>query len=55
MHSFYRSYGKRAIDLVLSGVGAIVLLPLFLIIAALIKLESMTPMMGICHAGVGKR
>ena len=43
MHSFYRSYGKRAIDLVLSGVGAIVLLPLFLIIAALIKLESKGP------------
>jgi O-antigen biosynthesis protein WbqP len=45
MHSFYRSYGKRAIDFVLSGVGAIVLLPLFLIIAALIKLESKGPVL----------
>ncbi|NLJ64600.1 MAG: sugar transferase [Christensenellaceae bacterium] len=43
MHSFYRSYGKRAIDFVLSGVGAIVLLPVFLIIAVLIKLESKGP------------
>ncbi len=45
MHSFYRSYGKRAIDFVLSGVGAIVFLPLFLIIAALIKLESKGPIL----------
>ncbi|MGI6635202.1 MAG: sugar transferase [Christensenellales bacterium] len=45
MHSFYRSYGKRAIDFVLSGVGVIVLLPLFLIIAAFIKLESKGPIL----------
>ncbi len=45
MNSFYRSYGKRAIDLVLSGVGAIALLPLFLIITTLIKLESKGPIL----------
>lgn len=41
--SFYRSFGKRAIDIVLSGLGVIVLLLVFLIIAVLIKLESQGP------------
>ncbi|MGI6671901.1 MAG: sugar transferase [Christensenellales bacterium] len=45
MHSFYQSYGKRAIDIILSGVGAIVLLPVFLIVAVLIKLESRGPIL----------
>lgn len=41
--SFYRSFGKRAIDIILSGLGVLVLLPVFLIIAVLIKLESKGP------------
>jgi O-antigen biosynthesis protein WbqP len=45
VHSFYQSYGKRAIDIILSGVGAIVLLPVFLIVAVLIKLESRGPIL----------
>ncbi|MGI6654244.1 MAG: sugar transferase [Christensenellales bacterium] len=45
MHSFYRSCGKQVIDTVLSGLGVIILLPVFLIIAALIKLESKGPIL----------
>jgi O-antigen biosynthesis protein WbqP len=52
MNSFYRLYGKRVIDIVLSGVGAIVLLPLFIIIAVLIKLESKGPVF-FCQERVG--
>ena len=43
MSSFYRSGGKRLIDIILSGVGLIVLLPVFIVIGALIKLESRGP------------
>lgn len=45
MNSFYRSIGKRIIDLVLSGVGTIVLAPFMLLIALLIKLESKGPVL----------
>ena len=43
--SFYRSFGKRAIDIVLSGVGIVILLPIFFVIAGLIKLESRGPVL----------
>lgn len=43
MSSFYRSGGKRLIDIILSGAGLIVLLPVFIVIGALIKLESRGP------------
>ena len=43
--SFYRSFGKRAIDIVLSGVGIVILSPIFFVIAALIKLESRGPVL----------
>ena len=45
MNSFYRSTGKRIIDFILSGVGTIVLAPLMLLIALLIKLESKGPVL----------
>lgn len=45
MNSFYRSIGKRIIDLVLSGVGTIVLAPFMLLIALVIKLESKGPVL----------
>ena len=45
MNSFYRSTGKRIIDFILSGVGALVLAPFMLIIALLIKLESKGPVL----------
>jgi capsular polysaccharide biosynthesis protein cps4E len=37
---FYRKFGKRAVDTILSFIGIILLSPLFLIIALLIKLDS---------------
>lgn len=43
MNSFYRSIGKRSIDFILSGVGLVLLLPVFAVIALLIKLESPGP------------
>lgn len=45
MNSFYRSLGKRLIAIMLSGVGAIVLLPAMAIIALLIKIESPGPVL----------
>lgn len=45
MNSFYRSTGKRIIDLVLSGIGTIVLAPFMLLIALVIKLESKGPVL----------
>lgn len=45
MNSFYRSIGKRLIDIILSGVGIIVLAPFMVVIAILIKLESPGPVL----------
>ena len=45
MNSFYRSIGKRLIDIILSGVGIIVLAPFMVVIAILIKLESAGPVL----------
>ena len=45
MNSFYRSTGKRLIDIILSGVGTVVLAPFMLIIALFIKLESPGPVL----------
>ena len=45
MNSFYRSIGKRLIDIILSGVGIIVLAPFMFVIAILIKLESAGPVL----------
>ncbi|MGI6234289.1 MAG: sugar transferase [Christensenellales bacterium] len=45
MNSFYRSTGKRIIDLVLSGVGTVILAPFMLLIALIIKLESKGPVL----------
>ena len=45
MNAFYRSVGKRLIDLVVSGVGILVLAPFMLVIALLIKVESQGPVL----------
>jgi O-antigen biosynthesis protein WbqP len=45
MNSFYRSTGKRLIDIILSGVGTVVLAPFMLVIALFIKLESPGPVL----------
>ena len=45
MNSFYRSTGKRLIDIILAGVGTVVLAPFMLIIALFIKLESPGPVL----------
>ena len=45
MNSFYRSVGKRLIDIVLSALGLLIMTPLFLAIALLIKLESPGPVL----------
>jgi lipopolysaccharide/colanic/teichoic acid biosynthesis glycosyltransferase len=42
-HSFYVSFGKRVFDLVASAAGLVVLLPLFVIVATLIKLDTPGP------------
>lgn len=42
-NSFYARYGKRAIDIVLSLAGIIVLSPLYLVLAAAIKIDSPGP------------
>lgn len=39
----YRKFFKRALDIILSGLGLIVLSPVFLIVALLIKLEDKGP------------
>ena len=39
----YRNFFKRALDIILSGLGLIVLSPVFLIVALLIKLEDKGP------------
>ena len=52
----HRLYLKNAIDLVVSSVGMVVLLPLFLLIAALIKLTSRGPVFFVQQRfGLGKR
>lgn len=43
VNSFYGKYGKRVFDLLISIPSIIILLPVFIIIAALIKLESSGP------------
>jgi O-antigen biosynthesis protein WbqP len=45
MNTFYRSIGKRMIDILLSGVGVVVLAPVMAVIALLIKLESKGPVL----------
>ena len=45
MNSFYRSVGKRFIDMILSGAGVVVLSPVMAVIALLIKLESPGPVL----------
>ena len=45
MNSFYRSIGKRIIDILLSGIGFIVLLPVMAVISLLIKIESPGPIL----------
>lgn len=45
MNLFYRSVGKRFIDVILSGAGVIVLSPVLAVIALLIKLESPGPVL----------
>lgn len=45
MNAFYRSVGKRLLDIVLSGIGLLVLLPVFIAIILLIRLESPGPVM----------
>lgn len=45
MNSFYRSIGKRMIDIFLSGIGFIVLLPVMAVISLLIKIESPGPIL----------
>ena len=42
-HSFYRSYGKRILDVVFSGILLLILWPLLFIIAILVKLEDSGP------------
>ena len=39
----YKRFGKRALDLLLSGLGLVVLSPLFLIISIAIKAEDPGP------------
>src|SRR5262245_4126335 len=41
--SFYLRFGKRALDVVIAGIGLLVLSPLFLLLAALIKIDSRGP------------
>ena len=41
--ALYRRYVKRLLDIILSAVGTVVLSPLFLIIAAAIKIEDPGP------------
>jgi len=43
MKEWYRKYGKRILDIVVSAVALIVLLPLALIIAAVIRIEMGSP------------
>ena len=42
-HSFYRRYGKRILDLIFSGAMLLILWPLLIIIAILVKLEDRGP------------
>jgi O-antigen biosynthesis protein WbqP len=44
-HEIYRRYGKRLIDIILSSVSLLLLLPLFILIAAWIKVDSKGPVM----------
>lgn len=45
MKAFYRSVGKRALGLALSGIGLILLSPVFLLISLIIKLDSKGPVL----------
>lgn len=45
MNTFYRSIGKRMIDILLSVVGVVVLAPVMAVIALMIKLESKGPVL----------
>lgn len=45
MNAFYRSIGKRVLDVALSGLGIIVFAPIMVVIALLIKLESPGPVL----------
>lgn len=42
-HTFYRYYGKRALDIIFSGIMLLILWPLLIIIAILIKLDDHGP------------
>ena len=48
----YKRFGKRAIDLLLSGLGLVLLSPLFLIITVAIKIEDPGPVF-FCQKRVG--
>ncbi|MGI6689991.1 MAG: sugar transferase [Christensenellales bacterium] len=45
MNTLYRSVGKRVMDILLSGVGVIVLTPVMIVISLLIKMESKGPIL----------
>lgn len=45
MNTLYRSVGKRVIGILLSGVGVVVLAPVMVVIALMIKLESKGPVL----------
>ena len=42
-HKFYRNYGKRIIDIFFSCIMLLILWPVFLIIAILVKLDDQGP------------
>ncbi|MEF3254239.1 MAG: sugar transferase [Deferribacterales bacterium] len=44
-NSFYKRYGKRLLDIVISIIGLIVLLPFFIVIGVLIKVDSKGPIL----------
>lgn len=43
MSNFYRNYGKRAIDIVCSGLMLLIIWPILLILAIIVKLDSKGP------------
>jgi len=51
--NFYKKYGKRYIDIILSTFGLIILFPVLLIVAILIKLESKGSIL-FCKKRIGK-
>lgn len=42
-HSFYRNFGKRALDVFFSGIMLLIIWPLLIVIAILVKLEDRGP------------